>query len=89
MSEESIHQTIDEMAATWESNIVARRAIKEFSGGALSPKTMSHMDSAGTGPDGRFMLNNKVVYPVQSLVQWLKQRSAKSWQTRKNSGQIQ
>ncbi len=80
---DEIGKIIDDMAFKWPSTIVARKAVKEFTGGVVSQKYLANMDTAGTGPDGRFLLNNQIVYPVQSLVEWLKQRSAKSWQTRK------
>ena len=75
--------TIDLMAKNWPSPIVARKAIREFSGGVLSPKTMANEDSKGTGPEGRFLLNNQTVYAVESLIAWLKTRAAKGWKYRR------
>ena len=78
-------KVFDEMAAKW-SAIVARREIKSFTGGLLSPKTMANRDSLGQGVDGRFMLFNQVVYPIDSLGAWLKQHYAKSWKQRSSKG---
>lgn len=78
-----IEKTIEAMAARWPSNLVARKAIKEFSGGILSPKTMANEDCNGTGPEGRFLLMNQIVYPVKNLIPWLKARTASSWKERK------
>ncbi len=78
-----IEKSIEAMAARWPSPVVARKAIKEFSGGILSAKTMANMDSLGTGPDGRFLLMNQTCYPVENLVAWLKSKSANSWAERK------
>jgi hypothetical protein len=78
-----IEKSIEAMAARWPSPVVARKAIKEFSGGILSAKTMANEDCNGTGPQGRFLMMNQTCYPVESLVAWLKSRSAKSWAERK------
>jgi len=80
-----IEQTIDAMAASWPSPVVARKSAREFSGGILSPKTMANEDSKGTGPEGRFLLMNQTVYPKESLCAWLKSRSATGWKTRKRA----
>jgi hypothetical protein len=77
-------KSIESMAAQWPSSIVARKSIAKFSGGTLSPKTMANEDCNGTGPVGSFLLANQVVYPVESLIAWLKLKSAKSWADRKS-----
>jgi hypothetical protein len=78
-----IEKIIDEMAERWSSNIVARKKVSEFTGGSVSNKTMQNEDWKKTGPQGRFLLLNQVCYPKENLVIWLKDRIAKSWQTRK------
>jgi hypothetical protein len=83
--QEQIEQAIDQMAGKWPSNVVARKALREFSGGLLSPKTMANLDSAGEGPEGRFLLLSQTAYPVDSLIAWLKSRAASGWKTRKRA----
>lgn len=83
MTMTEIEKSIEAMAARWPSPVVARKAIKEFSGGILSQKTLANEDCNGTGPEGRFLLMNQTVYPVENLIAWLKSRSAKSWKERK------
>jgi hypothetical protein len=78
-----IEKIIDQMAERWPSPVVARKSISDFTGGVVSSKTAANEDSAGTGIEGRFLMLNQVVYPVENLVAWLKSRSAKSWKTRK------
>ena len=78
-----IEKSIEAMATRWPSPVVARKSIKEFSGGILSQKTLANEDCNGTGPEGRFLLMNQTVYPVENLIVWLKSRSAKSWAERK------
>jgi len=70
------------MAEKWPSNVVARKAISDFTGGILSPKTMANNDSLGQGIEDRFMLCNQVVYPIDSLGAWMKQHYSKSWKDR-------
>jgi len=60
----------------WPSPFVARTAIRDFSGGLLNEKTLANMDSAGTGPTGRFRVGRKIVYPVDSLISWMVARSS-------------
>ena len=78
-----IDKIIDQMAENWPSNVVSRKCIREFTGGSLSPKTLANEDANGTGPEGRFLLMNQVCYPKDSVLAWLKSRSAKSWKERK------
>lgn len=70
-------QIIDTMAESWPSTIVARKALREFSGGTISPRTMANLDSLGKGPEDAFLLMNQVCYPVQNLCEWLKKRASK------------
>ena len=64
-----------EMAARWPSAIVSRQEAGRFSGGAVSPKFLANCDSQKTGPSGRFAIGKRICYPVDSLIQWLRQRS--------------
>jgi hypothetical protein len=64
-----------DMARKWPSTVVARGQVKDFTGGALSGKTVANFDSQGTGPAGRFKLGRSTVYPLDSLVSWLETRA--------------
>jgi hypothetical protein len=64
-----------ELAQRWPSNIVARTEIKVFTGGAITEGYIANLDSQGVGPEGRFRLGRKVVYPVECLVAWLESRA--------------
>jgi hypothetical protein len=74
MQEIEITRAIDEMAAKWPSNIVSRKAVREFTGGVITGKSLANEDSKGTGPE-KFILLNQVVYPVQEFCDWLKSRA--------------
>lgn len=63
-----------EMAERWPSNIVARRDIRKFTGGLVTPGTMSNLDSLGQGPE-RVKVGRYVGYPIDSLVRWLESRA--------------
>lgn len=59
----------------WPSPVVAREEIHNFTGGAMTDKYMANLDSQKAGPDERFKIGHKVVYPVDSLIRWLEKRS--------------
>ncbi|PSH02666.1 MAG: hypothetical protein CXZ00_16260 [Acidobacteria bacterium] len=67
----------DELAAKWESTIVARKVFDKFSGGAVSPKQLANLDSDGEGPSERIMVGKHVCYPVTAAVAFLRSRSKK------------
>lgn len=62
-------------AEKWGSAIVARTEFKKFAGGLYSERTLANADCNGTGPKGRFRCGRKILYPVDSLVEWLESRS--------------
>lgn len=66
--------TFQKMKAAWPSEIVARSEIKQFTGGTISPGTMANLDSKGEGPF-RIKIGPRIVYPIDSLLQWLEKRS--------------
>lgn len=65
-----------EMADSWPSEVVARTAIKRFTGEMISAKYIANLDSEGKGPV-RITMGRKVGYPVKELVDWLRRRSSK------------
>ncbi|MBN2845049.1 MAG: hypothetical protein JXQ25_03565 [Deltaproteobacteria bacterium] len=67
----------EEMKERWPSAVIARTEIEKFTGGALSEKYLSNLDSLGRGPSGRFYMGRRVMYPIDSLLSWLEGRSKK------------
>lgn len=65
----------EQMASKWPSEIVARSEIKNFTGGAVSSKTMANLDSLGQGIAERFTIGRQVCYPIAPLTKWLENRS--------------
>jgi len=63
-----------EFGEKWSCPFVARQEIRVFTGGAVSEKTMANLDSQGEGPEGRFRIGRKVLYPVENLIKWLEAR---------------
>lgn len=63
----------DALAKKWGSEFVAREKISEFTGGIISPRTMANLKVKGISPK-YIIVGRKVVYPVQSLIAWLKTR---------------
>ena len=64
------------MADRWRAPIVARTESQAFTGGAVSEKYLANLDAQGLGPEGRFRIGRKVVYPTNEFVKWLERRSA-------------
>ena len=63
----------DQMGERWPSAIVSRSEVGKFSGGMLSSKYVANLDSQGVGPV-RVKIGRRVGYPVQDLVQWMRER---------------
>ena len=41
----------------------------------MGSKFMANCDSDGCGPEGRFYMGKKVMYPTDALVKWLRARA--------------
>lgn len=54
--------------------IIARHAVKYFTGGAISPGTVANDDSNGKGPRKRYRLNGHIVYPAEYFLEYLERR---------------
>lgn len=67
-----------QMKASWPSAIVARSQIGKFTGGAVAPGTLANADNQGTGPEGRFQIGRNTVYPVDSVIAWLKSKAERA-----------
>lgn len=50
---------------------IARKNVERQLGGIITPKTLANADSLGDGPLGAFQVGRSVVYPTESLVNWL------------------
>ncbi len=59
---------------SWPSSLVARSQVGVFSGGIVSPSYIANMDCRGMGPE-RIRIGRKIAYPVDALVDWLKEKS--------------
>ncbi|PLY01198.1 MAG: hypothetical protein C0622_07650 [Desulfuromonas sp.] len=65
----------DRMADKWPSTVVASPLVKQFSGGAISGKTLANMSSAGQSVPLSVKIGGKRCYEVASLAAWLRTRS--------------
>lgn len=63
------------MADKWPSAYVARQEIDSFTGGVMTQKYISILDSQGSGPKNRVRMGRKIAYPVKELILWLESRS--------------
>ena len=66
----------DQMAANWDSEIVARSAVPLFTGGLLGAKSLANLDCAGRGPT-RIRIGRKIGYPKKDFAAWLRARAEK------------
>jgi hypothetical protein len=64
-----------ELVDKWPSTLVSRGDAGKFSGGAATSKSLANHDSLGTGPNERFRVGRKVVYPTVALAEWLQSRT--------------
>jgi len=55
--------------------VIARKNVTDIFGGTISPKALANADAEGTGPLTRFKVGKTVVYPRESLLAWLDERS--------------
>ena len=55
--------------------IIARREAPRLLGGVVAAGTLANEDCRGTGPAGAFRIAGRVVYPRESLLDWLESRS--------------
>lgn len=54
--------------------IFPRNEVGKLTHGIIQPGTCSNLDSLGLGVEGRFLIGNKVVYPRDAFLKWLKAR---------------
>lgn len=54
---------------------VSRQEIKRRTAESYSERTLANLDSQGKGIPGRFLVGNKVLYPLPQVVEWLKKRT--------------
>ncbi len=63
-----------QMRQKWPSAAVARSQVGDFSGGVLNPRTMANLDSLGQGPRERYSMGRTVFYPVDALLDLIRER---------------
>ncbi len=64
------------MAEKWPAAIVSRAEVSRFTGGLISEKYISNLDSQGKGIPGRIRIGRKIAYPIAELIAWLEARSS-------------
>lgn len=57
--------------------MIARKEVKYFTGGAISPKSVSNDDYLGNGPKFRMKLGDAVVYPTAFFLAYLEAKGVK------------
>ena len=59
---------------SWPSPVIARSEVGNFTGGLVSPRTISNLDCLKKGPQGRVRLGRKIGYLKSELIEWLTAR---------------
>ena len=54
--------------------VIARKDIKKFLGGVVSPQTLSNADAGGIGPEEAHRVGRSVAYKTEHLLEWIVQR---------------
>ena len=57
--------------------LIARKAVKWFTGGGLSPKTLANDDKLGRGPRQRQLIGEQVYYPREAFVAYLENKGVR------------
>lgn len=71
----TLDQIFENLAQT-APEIITRNKLQEITGGLVTAKTLANIDCEGTaGITPRLRLGNKVAYPKDAAIAWLKQRS--------------
>ena len=71
---DNVAEMLNALESKWSSTIVPRERFSEFTGGLLHPRTLANYDSRGEGPAGKMKCGNKVVYSLDSAIDWLRNR---------------
>ena len=64
---------VNRLVAAWSSGYVSRHQTGEFTGGALSPGTVTNRELKDNCP-GRLMIGKKMVFPVREFAIWIAER---------------
>ena len=70
-----MQNVFQQMVENWKAPIVPRTEIDKFTGGVITEKYIANLDCQGKGPEGRFRIGRKIVYPTVELAAWLEDRS--------------
>jgi hypothetical protein len=65
------------LVKSWDSPLVPRTRVEDFSGGLLRAGTLANLDCAGEGPD-RIIVAGRVAYLRDSLIDLLLKRRSPS-----------
>ena len=73
-SNQFVEEIIQKIVETNPYGFILRPDLKEKTGGLLHGRTMANRDSMKTGIKNRFKVGNVTAYPIDSVVEFLKDR---------------
>ena len=65
---------LSHLAEKWNSSVITRNKIEEWTGGLISAGYLANLDAAGIGPP-RFRTGREICYEVGPFIKWLEGRS--------------
>jgi phage terminase Nu1 subunit (DNA packaging protein) len=65
----------EELREKCKSEYVTRKQLWDLTGGIIHPRTMANLDSKGKGIENAVIIGHKKVYPIDSVVKWLRENS--------------
>jgi hypothetical protein len=69
---ETVFETL---ASEWSGPFILRRDVPAATHGAISRKYLANLDSQGSGPSSKFLLNGRIAYEKQDFFRWLAART--------------
>jgi hypothetical protein len=71
-SQDTIFQAL---AREWSGPFILRRDVPAATHGAISRKYLANLDSQGSGPSSKFLLNGRIAYEKTDFFNWLAART--------------
>jgi hypothetical protein len=65
----------DKLKETCKKQYVSRKELWDLTGGIINPRTIEKLDNKGEGIPNSIRIANKRMYPIDSVVEWLRTNS--------------
>ncbi|MDR2794472.1 MAG: hypothetical protein LBB12_01700 [Holosporaceae bacterium] len=65
----------DKLRETCKKQYISRKDLWNLTGGIIHPRTMAIFDQKGIGISNSIMIAHKRMYPIDSVIEWLRTKS--------------